>query len=362
MRLTGEFFRFLIKLVILSGVFFSCSKSTSGPSAADAFNDLDIYERNARIYRAINLGNALEAPNEGDWGITVQEDYFQIIKDAGFTSVRIPVRFSAHAGTESPFTLNQLFMMRIDQVIEQALDRDLIVILDFHHYEEIMQYPQEHKQRFLKIWEQLAVRYKEKPGELIFEILNEPNNQLTSDLWNEYLEEAIQQIRETNPERTLVVGSFLWNSITGLSSLRLPQDDFLIVTFHYYNPFEFTHQGADWVPGSNDWLGTTWEGTDAQQSAVESDLNEAVTWSVLNGRPLFLGEFGAYNPADMASRANWTAFVARACEEREISWAYWEFAAGFGAFDPENYQWRLPLIEALIPPQISQNQFSFQNR
>src|SRR5512146_2138590 len=48
------------------------------------------------LRRGINFGNMLEAPKEGDWGLTVQEDYFDLVKEAGFDFVRLPVRWFAH--------------------------------------------------------------------------------------------------------------------------------------------------------------------------------------------------------------------------------------------------------------------------
>ena len=62
---------------------------------------------------------------------------------------------------------------------------------------------------------------------------------------------------------------------------------------------------------------------------------------------MFLGEFGAYREADLESRARWTRFVAREAERLGISWAYWEFCAGFGAYDPKAEAWREALKSAL---------------
>lgn len=123
------------------------------------------------------------------------------------------------------------------------------------------------------------------------------------------------------------------------------------VTVHYYEPFQFTHQGADWVTNSEPWLGTAWSGTPAEQEALQGDLDRAAAWAEAHNRPVFLGEFGAYSTADMDSRARWTAFVARQSEARGMSWAYWEFCAGFGVYDRAKRAWNVPLLEALIPPQ-----------
>ncbi len=131
----------------------------------------------------------------------------------------------------------------------------------------------------------------------------------------------------------------------------MPEDDRnLIVTVHYYSPHHFTHQGASWSEGSEAWTGTTWSGTTEEMRDVRHDFDLVADWAATNARPVFVGEFGAYSRADMNSRAWWTAFVARQAEDRGMSWAYWEFCAGFGVYDPERRAWRPMLLNALVPP------------
>lgn len=118
---------------------------------------------------------------------------------------------------------------------------------------------------------------------------------------------------------------------------------------HCYDPFHFTHQGAEWVSGSRAWLGTTWQGTSSEEQAIIHDVDLAARWAEAHNRPIYLGEFGAYSKADMNSRALWTRFVARQAEERDMSWAYWAFCAGFGVYDRSKKAWNEPILEALIP-------------
>ena len=306
-------------------------------------------EMNRRLGRGVNLGNALEAPREGEWGVILRAEYFDLIQQAGFDAVRIPVRWSAHAAREAPYTIAPEFLARVDWAVQQALSRDLLVVVNMHHYEELFTDPDGERERFLALWEQIAVHFQNYPPELLFELLNEPHDSLTARRWNALLAETLQVVRQTNPTRTVVIGPGEWNSIWGLGALELPDDPHIIVTVHYYDPFTFTHQGAEWVDGSGAWLGTAWEGTPSEQRAVTRDFDLAATWAEQHGVPLFLGEFGAYSRADMASRARWTAFVARQAEERGFSWAYWEFCAGFGVYDPDRREWREDLLRALIP-------------
>ncbi len=308
------------------------------------------YERNERLGRGVNLGNALEAPNEGEWGVTLEEGFFDLIHEAGFSSVRVPIRWNAHAGDKPPYTVDPAFFARVDWVVEQAMQRDLAVILDWHHYVEIMEAPMGHHDRFMAIWEQIAEHYKSMPDTVYFELLNEPNGTIGATSWNKFVAEAIQIIRRTNPTRTIIVGPGNWNSIGNLYDLLLPPDEHnLIVTVHYYQPFQFTHQGADWAEGSEAWLGTKWTGSPAEKSAVGRDFDAALKWSRQNHRPIFLGEFGAYSEADMESRSRWTEFIARSAEERGFSWAYWEFCSGFGVYDLANRKWNEPILTALLP-------------
>jgi endoglucanase len=335
-----------VLILLLAG----CSKESPNPMSPEDETGLDAFAQNAKLGRGMNLGNALEAPNEGEWGVTLKSEYFDLIKNAGFNSVRIPIRWSAHAAASAPYLLSTGFLQRVDWAIEQALARKLAVVINIHHYEELMLDPALHKARFLAIWEQLAAHYQNHSGDLFFELLNEPNGLLNSGLWNQYLQAAIAIIRRTNPGRIVIVGPVNWYNISALNTLALPGNDRnLIAAFHYYNPFQFTHQGAEWVPGSNAWLGTRWSGTAAERQAIQREFSAAAQWGAANNRPLNLSEFGAYGKADVASRALWTEAVARAAEANGMSWHYWEFIAGFGVYNGAANDWNYSLLNALVP-------------
>jgi len=163
---------FIILSILL---FFACSEDNLNPLEPEEKNppsNLDPFERNQRLGRGINLGNALEVPYEGDWGVTLQSEYFSLIEQAGFQSVRIPIRWSAHAAIEPPYLIEESFFARIDWAVEHSLQRDLAVIINIHHYEDMMKDPARQNERFLMIWQQISKRYKDYNKDLIFEILN----------------------------------------------------------------------------------------------------------------------------------------------------------------------------------------------
>src|SRR5437764_4390608 len=90
----------------------------------------DIFTLNKKLGRGINLGNALEAPKEGEWGVTLKAAYFKAIKDAGFQTVRLPVRWSAHAQAEAPYTIDAKFAERVDWALDRAAENKLNLILN----------------------------------------------------------------------------------------------------------------------------------------------------------------------------------------------------------------------------------------
>ena len=221
----------------------------TNPPAPPTLTGSSIAQRNTQLARTVNFGNALEAPIEGAWGVTLEENYFQLVKDAGFTAIRLPVKWSAHALTTAPYTIDPTFLKRVDWAVSNATSRGLSIIVNMHHYDELLSDPAAHLERFLAIWKQLGEHYSIQNDLVFFEILNEPNGKL-EPLWNEYARQALSLVRQSNPTRAVVIGPNGWNSIGRLEELALPNDPNLIVTVHFYDPFSFTHQGAEWVAPS----------------------------------------------------------------------------------------------------------------
>ncbi|MGD9201290.1 MAG: cellulase family glycosylhydrolase [Chitinispirillia bacterium] len=207
--------------------------------------------------------------------------------------------------------------------------------------------------RFKAIWKQIALHYKDYPDNLFFEILNEPNTNLTAKKWNSLLAETFMIIRKSNPTRPIIIGVAEWGGVGALGKLVLPKDSNIILTIHYYSPLEFTHQGASWVKGSNSWLGTKWQGTYFEKLAIVSDFDYVRNYAKKNNVPVFIGEFGAFEKADMKDRGKWTSFCARFFEKCGFSWAYWEFCSSFGIYENSSKKWNETLVTALLSTDTS---------
>src|SRR5947207_2316020 len=116
----------LLALVVAVPAAGQAPKATDKP---------DIFAVNKALGRGVNFGNALEAPKEGDWGVKIEAAFFKLIKDAGFATVRVPVKWSAHAAKEAPYTIDAEFFNRIDWVLDRAAESKLHGVLTVHYYE-----------------------------------------------------------------------------------------------------------------------------------------------------------------------------------------------------------------------------------
>lgn len=333
----------LVSLVVISAVLIGVPQSSAQETWTAA-------EAAARLGRGVNLGNALEAPDyEGEWGMYIEDEFFQLIAAAGFDSVRLPIRWDTRAEATNPWTIDPAIFDRVDHLVDLATASDLAIIIDFHHFEDLYADPVGNKTRFLSLWDQIATHYAAAPRTVFFELQNEPHDALTTAVWNDLLADTLDVVRTTNPDRMVIVGPGMWNGAWELGNLELPDDPALIGTFHMYEPFQFTHQGAEWVGGSDAWLGTTWEGRTDDIEPIQQAMDQASAWSEETGVPLLMGEFGSYEKAPMDSRIAWTKYVRAEAERRGFAWSYWEFGAGFGLYDRAAGEWRTGLWDALVP-------------
>ena len=290
------------------------------------------------VSRCVNLSNFLEAPRGEVWGPEITPAHLDAIAAAGFDTVRLPVRFSE--GWDG--RIDPDLLARSDAVIAAALARDLRVIVVLHHFEALMADPESHAATFRAIWAELSKHWRGAPEGLILELLNEPSGALTTARAVRLFEEVIPLIRADHPDRWLVLEGGDWAAASELAALPRP-DARIIHSFHYYDPYDVTHQLAPWA-----WQGPrpprSWR-REAGGAEVTRDLEAAAS---ATEAPILLGEFGVYREAEPATRVAWTGHVRREAERLGMGWCVWGFAADFRIFDADAGRFLPDLLGALM--------------
>lgn len=298
------------------------------------------------VGRCVNMGNHLEPPKEGDWGRAIADNDFQIIAAAGFDTIRLPVRWSAYADENPPYAIQESFMNRVKHVIFLAREAGLNVILDDHHYEELYKEPEKHAPRLAGLWTQIAAAFANEPtAHVWFEIENEPHDKLTHENLLVTLRPALTAIRETNPDRPVIIGGELWSGINSLATLPLPDDPHIVPTFHYYDPFPFTHQGATWVDTPPP-MGRKYGGAE-DQKALDDDVQKIRDYITRTGKTPFMGEFGAIDLIPVAERVKYQKAVRIAFDAVGIGMCAWAYTNTFPLYNSNTKEWLPGMLDAM---------------
>lgn len=330
---------------------------------------------NKRLGRGMNLGNSWDADGSGanihtdaGWSNPIDDGDFKIIKDAGFNSIRLPVRFQL-GSDYTTHTVDAQRLAGVKEDVELALAQGLAVLLDFHHYvelnskgsaaksgsaDDIAAFKAE-KEHFVALWDQISKEFNAYPDSMLaFDIMNEPTISDTI-LLNEVLLEAYAVIRKNAPNKTIVFESNSYAKFGKLDALKLPEDGNIIFSGHYYEPYTFSHQGH----------GYNCSGDNAYNNNSTTDFSSYVKlarqlYPDKNGGhiPMNLGEFGisgqtgpcgTKGPSD-AQKALWAQQVVLVAEMNDFSWHYWGFTyvGGFEAYNRAAKAWHPYFPSALI--------------
>jgi endoglucanase len=259
------------------------------------------------------------------------------------------------------------FMTELDRVVKTMLDDHLSVIIDIH---PTSQFKAQLFQgnggvgNFVDLWRALAQHFAATdPEHIFFEIMNEPEQQ-DPYRWQGIQAQVVEAIRQVAPHSTIIASGAHWSGLPDLLVLDPLAENNIIYTFHDYEPFPFTHQGATWanpevrteraIPypstpeniapkldlepslagqyfldeyGENRW----------DAARVENSIEFAAKWSALHHAPVYCGEFGVFRDyAPPAARAQWLHDMRVAMEKNHIGWAMWDYQGGFSVVTKSN--------------------------
>jgi len=314
----------------------------------------------APFSHGVNFSQWFEGPNAQaiQFNRYIEQDFINV-KSMGADVIRIPVTMHSMTGGAPEYLLDPLLLKFLDTAVGWAEKHRLYIIIDNHSFDPVASTDENIDGILLKVWAQIAVRYKNRSQYVVYEILNEPHG-ISDSRWGTIQGMAIDTIRKIDATHAIIVGGADYNSINKLSSLPEYYDHNLIYTFHFYDPIIFTHQGADWgspplaslagvpfpaegrrIPRTPGDLKGTWVEyaiknykNDAAFSALAASLDKTVAFSRERNAPVFCGEFGVYMihspPKD---RVLWYGLVTGLLERRNIARTSWDYYGGFGIFN-----------------------------
>ena len=344
---------------------------------------------NFRIKRGTNISHWLsQSEQRGEARkLHIQEDDFARLEELGFDFVRIPideVQFWDEQGQKLPEAWDLL-----NNALDWAKKHNLRAIVDLHiirsHYFNAVNEEQqaantlftseEAQEGLLNLWRQLSEFLKDRSNDWVaYEFMNEPVAP-EHEQWNQLVAKVHKALRELEPQRTLVIGSNMWQGHETMKYLKVPEGDKnIILSFHYYNPMLLTHYGAWWSPlcaaykGKVNYPGVlvSKEDFDAAPAAIKDQLKPYTeeVWNIDKIREqfkdaieaakkydlqLFCGEWGVYEPVDRELAYNWYRDVLTVFDEYNIAWTTWCYDADFGFWDQQRHSFKdRPLVELLM--------------
>lgn len=293
-----------------------------------AIAQLTPHEAIPLMQKGINLGNTHEPPTEAGWNNPkAQEYYFDMYQEEGFQLVRIPVRWDNYTGKAAPYKVDEYWINRIEQLVDWGLERGLFIVINSHHDSWIKEdYSSTNKVRFDSIWSQISERLKDKSERLLFEILNEPHG-LSKANNDDMHARILSIIRKTNPTRIVIFQGNNWGGSDDLIHAAIPDDDYIIGSFHSYDPYLFG------LEGEGKW------GSTGDYNTLENKFISISDWSVKNNIPVFLGEFGALKKCDYTSRMKhyraYTTFI----KKYGFAGAAWDDGGDFRIMERQQHKW-----------------------
>ena len=290
----------------------------------------------------------------------IKKDDIKKIASWGLDHIRLPFDYPILEDDSSPFVYKEEGFDVIKKLLDWCKDASLNLVLDMHKApgyafgnktgDNILFTDKTVQKRFVSLWQEIAKRFKNEGGNLIFELLNEIVD-AHGDTWNKIARNAIDGIRGIDTDRYILIGGPNYNSAAGLDTLDIYDDGRILYNFHFYEPFLFTHQRARWTPLKDIDIDQRYpgklEGADKlkeyfgsqkpehgksldrdtifDKAFLEDRLAPAVSFAQRSGKQLYCGEYGAIAHAALDSRVNYMRDVNELFEKYKIGRACWSY-------------------------------------
>ncbi|KAF7588893.1 hypothetical protein BBP40_005043 [Aspergillus hancockii] len=349
----------MLSLQFLALAGFLKSTWAQGAGCTGSFDAISASDFVAKLNPGWNLGNTLDAiPNEGSWNnAPVQESTFNLVKSAGFKSIRVPVTWTHHFTGSSPdWTVDPIWLQRVSDVLDMITSRGFYALVNVHHdsweWADVTKSDANQtliEEKFYRLWYQIGTKLACKSSLVAFESINEPpcenaDHAAKINRLNEIFLKAINDAGGFNAQRVVNLVGGGMDSVKTSQWFKLPADikNPYAIQFHLYSPYDFIFSA---------WGETIW-GSDADKAELES------TFDLIRGNftdiPLILGEYDA-SPTNTEPAARWKYHdqLIRSAAKHDISTIIWD--NGLDHLDRSKSTWRDPTSIQIITNPNAQN-------
>lgn len=334
-----------------------------------------------------------------EWRQHVTAEELAQIKADGFDFVRMPVDPAPFLVSESADLRQKLLASVLDSA--QAINAaGLKVVVDMHligadqvgTMGSVMSDPAQFD-RYLELVREVGkLLAQQDPAMVAFELMNEPvvDCETGENRWPEMQGKLYAAARASATKLTLVMTGACWGSGEKLAQIdpSVVADDNVIWTFHFYEPFLLSSQGASWAGDLVQYVtGLPYPTSalprveldaalaavrqkirdeapllrrmgmiaylDEQMALIDTDeklltsmakpFDVVVAWADKHGikrENILLGEFGMITQdygkpfiTPPAWRAAYTRDVIKLAEDRGFAWSIWGYGGSFGLYD-----------------------------
>ena len=285
--------------------------------------------------KGINLGGWLSQcrHTKEHYDSFIHKEDIEKIASWGVDHVRLPIDYNLIEDADGK-ELEQGYGY-IDNALNWCGEAGLNLVLDLHktagfsfdkgECENGFFESHELQERFYLLWERLAQRYASYGDRIAFELLNEVTEQHYSSSWNDIIPHCIKRIRAYAPDTMIVVGGYWNNSPDALPDLVPPYDDKVVLSFHCYDPLDFTHQGAYWVEGMDTSFRMRFPEAEVTPSYFAERFSKALDTAQKYDAALYCGEYGVIDNAEPQDRFKWYKVINSAFQQFGISHCTWSY-------------------------------------
>lgn len=320
-------------------------------------NSLDVYGIRER------LPDANAEKYETAWhNPQITPELFEAIFKKGFKTVRIPVSWGEHLQEDG--TIEEQWLERVAQVVHQALDAGLYVIINSHHEEWIVPTEREETEvtaQLCGIWRQIAERFADCDERLLFETMNEPRLRGNQMEWtsgstemravvnrlNAAAVKAIRECGENNQRRWLLLPAYGTSQReTALGAMEIPDDRRIIVSVHAYLPYDFT---------LNDYGTTQWSADKRDDTKGIDKMAERLKRLFIKKKvPVVITEFSCHNKGNKKEILEWAKYYTQAVNSLGIPCVWWDNGKNSVIIDRNSYSWTQPQLVDILLKSASQ--------